>query len=300
MPIHRRLIFSAVALTVTAFTLGAAPAALAKGSGGDKPPGNNGTVKIDEYTMDPGNDNDPHVTCDFSVTFFGYDGGAQQASISVTPVSPTRGNGSYSTSTTWNIGTRTSGNQFDQNVPVSSTDISRAIAGVTPQAQQGYHLRLEVEVTGSQGSDDKYKTFWLEPCASSSSPTPTASPTPTPTPTPSPSPTPSPTPTPTPTPAGGATTSPGSSVRAPVTVTPVESSATGTPTVASSAAAASTADSTTTTTTTDAAATTGTAGGASLAFTGADIAGLSLAGLLLIAAGALIAAWARKSRIQPN
>ncbi|HWE55586.1 MAG TPA: hypothetical protein VG435_08735 [Acidimicrobiales bacterium] len=124
---------------------------------------------MDEYSMDPGQDNDPHVDCGFSVSFFGYDGGPQSATIAVTPWAPTSGGRSYSTSTGWNVGTRTSGNQFDRNVQVSGADLASSLAGVTPQPKQGYHLRLEVEVTGSQGSDDKYKVFWMTPCAEASS-----------------------------------------------------------------------------------------------------------------------------------
>ncbi|HET6966433.1 MAG TPA: hypothetical protein VFH58_16795 [Acidimicrobiales bacterium] len=176
---HQRVFFSAAALMAGTLTL-ALPAATAwaAGNGGgtsaakgaNQPPGNNGTVKIDEYSMDPGQDNDPHVSCDFSVSFYGYDGGPQTASLTVTPVAPTSGGHSYSTSTSWNVGTRTSGSQFDRNVTISASELAPALAGVSPQAQQGYHLRLEVEVTGSQGSDDKYKVFWLQPCGPVNSP----------------------------------------------------------------------------------------------------------------------------------
>ena len=157
--------FSAAALTATTLSLIAAPAAFAQGNGGNAPPGNNGTVKIDAYVMDAGHDNDPHVTCDFSVNFYGYDGGPQQASIDIRPVAPTGSNQSFTTSTKWNTGIRTGGGQFDQTVPITISQLHSALSGVNPRAQQGYHLRLEVEVTGSHGSDDKYKTFWLAPCS---------------------------------------------------------------------------------------------------------------------------------------
>ena|SRR5579864_6358667 len=41
------------------------------------PGGNNGTIKVDEFSMDPGQDNDPHVSCGLTLSFFGYDGGPQ-------------------------------------------------------------------------------------------------------------------------------------------------------------------------------------------------------------------------------
>ena len=132
---------------------------------GNTPPGNNGHIQIDEFAMDPGNDNDPHVTCDFSVSFFGYDGGPQQATILVTPWAPTSG-GHPATfgPVSWNVGTRTNGNQFDTNYPISWTQLAPVLSGVIPAAQ-GYHLRVEVEVTGSRGSDDKFHMLWLAPCA---------------------------------------------------------------------------------------------------------------------------------------
>lgn len=155
--------FTAIGLTVTAVVTGGVAAA----KGGNAPPGNNGTVKIDGIPIDPGNDNDPHPGCGFTVEFFGYDGGPQSATISLTPWAPTGGGNPYHTSTGWNIGTRTSGNQLDQTVAITRSDLNAngTFTGVTPKAQQGYHVKLEVEVTGSQGSDDKYKVFWLGPCS---------------------------------------------------------------------------------------------------------------------------------------
>jgi hypothetical protein len=161
MHLHTRVLFGAAATVLAAGNgLGAIPAWAS-----NAPAGNNGTVKIDEYTVDSGPDNDPHVACDFSISFYGYDGGSPQtATVQVSPVAPTGGSGSYHTSTSWDIGTRTGGDQLDQTIQVTMSDLSGALAGVQPQPQQGYHLRLEVEVTGSRGSDDKYKVFWLSPC----------------------------------------------------------------------------------------------------------------------------------------
>ncbi|HET9733019.1 MAG TPA: hypothetical protein VFP54_10130, partial [Acidimicrobiales bacterium] len=118
--------------------------------------------------MDAGTDQDAHVACGFSISFYGYDTGTQTAGISITPVAPTAGTHTYSTTTSWTTATRTGGSQWDANVPVTGGDLASTLAGVTAQPQQGYHLRLEVEVTGSRGSDDKYKVFWMQPCASTS------------------------------------------------------------------------------------------------------------------------------------
>lgn len=175
MHTSRNIAFGATGFMVAAVLLSAgAGTAWASGhgssgaGGANQPAGNNGTVKIDEYSMDPGQDNDPHVTCGFSVNFYGYDGGAQTASIDLTPVAPTAASRTYHTATGWDVGTRSGGNQLDKSVPISASDLTSTLAGVTPQAHQGYHLRLEVEVTGSRGSDDKYKVFWMQPCAAAS------------------------------------------------------------------------------------------------------------------------------------
>jgi hypothetical protein len=308
MHFHRIFLFGAAGIAVSSLALGiGATPVWASGQGGTRsansgqPPGNNGTVKIDEYSMDPGQDNDPHVTCDFSVNFFGYDSGSQSASITITPVAPTSGSGNYHATTTWNVGTRTGGNQFDQTYPVSQTAISSALAGVTPQPRQGYHLRLEVEVSGSKGSDDKYKVFWLAPCATSSAGGDTAITTSTTT-----------GPTTTTTiksdTTTGATTSGGSGTpTTPTTPTAADSTALVTGAVAAGRSSASTPPAVA-----DSAAAIGLqAGGRSLsrsvpvagsrpptgtlAFTGSDIAGLSGAGLGLIAAGGLLTVrWRRR------
>ena len=158
----RRVALGALA-TTTLLSSGGSLAWAAGGKGA--PPGNNGTVKIDGYPVDSGPDNDPHVSCNFAVNFYGYDSGPQSAAITVTPVAPTGGGSPYRTSTSWNVGTRSTGNQLDASVTVTQADMSSSLQGITPRSRQGYHLRLEVEVTGAQGSDDKYKVFWLTPCS---------------------------------------------------------------------------------------------------------------------------------------
>src|ERR687897_729677 len=44
-------------------------------SAGPNPPGNNGTVKIDDIPVDDHPDNQPHVGCQFQVDFYDYDEG---------------------------------------------------------------------------------------------------------------------------------------------------------------------------------------------------------------------------------
>lgn len=153
----------------------AAPAYASKAggehAGGEAPPGNNGTIKINEFPADEGQANDPHVDCDFSVKFFGYDAGTQTARMIFTGHAPTRGGVLLDTTTTWTSATRGGGNQLDKVFgPVNLTK-AFADAGMTPHNKQGYHVKLTVEVTGAKGADTKHKVFWVTPCATTKSAT---------------------------------------------------------------------------------------------------------------------------------
>ena len=154
-------------------TSGSASAGASTGSsadrGGDAPAGNNGTVKVNDETS-PNRDNDAHVGCNFSVSFYGYDTGSQTGQLTFVGHAPTRGSGSVTLSASWSTADRTGGNQLDQTVPVSFSQLAGIFKGVAP-AHQGYHVKLTATVTGSQGSDVKHKVFWID-C----SPAPTSSP----------------------------------------------------------------------------------------------------------------------------
>src|SRR5215203_6254160 len=54
------------------------------------PPGNNGTVKIDDVAFDDHPNNEPHVGCVFQVDFYGYDEGDDlSAHVTFTSQPPT-------------------------------------------------------------------------------------------------------------------------------------------------------------------------------------------------------------------
>jgi len=174
MPARRRItpfttaLALALALGLASFagpagatTKGSQPAPKARA---DAPAGNNGTIKIDDYVRKGGVRNRPHVDCGLSVSFFGYDAGTQSATITLTPWAPTAGGAPLRLTTSWTTATRTGGNQFDKNVPISGEQVARAFRGV-PAAKQGFHARIDVTVTGSQGADGKHKMVWISPCA---------------------------------------------------------------------------------------------------------------------------------------
>jgi hypothetical protein len=79
------LLAIAMGLLVAASLAGLASAA-------PNPPGNNGTIKIDDIPFDDLPNNEPHVGCTFQVDFYGYDEGDLDAQVTFEahPPRPTR------------------------------------------------------------------------------------------------------------------------------------------------------------------------------------------------------------------
>ena len=86
MPAIRRskslLLAIAMGLLVAASLAGLASAA-------PNPPGNNGTIKIDDTPFDDAPNNEPHVGCVFQVDFYGYDEGDLDATVTFEAHPPT-------------------------------------------------------------------------------------------------------------------------------------------------------------------------------------------------------------------
>jgi hypothetical protein len=168
-----RRVLIAAGITGTALTLAAGPALAGNGNSdsttsGHNPPGNNGTVKIHEAGADPSPDNEPHVSCSFFVSFYGFDAG-QTMDVSFTGQAPT-GKDEPIAITDPALRSKTSttdaggaGNDYDGDLGpynASNLDLSRLGA----PANQGYHIKLDVS-TGEPGGH-KYKVFWFSPCTS--------------------------------------------------------------------------------------------------------------------------------------
>ena len=147
------LLLVGLALLVPLFTstgAGAAPS----------PPGNNGTVKVEGAELDRLHDNDPHVGCQFFVQWYGFDAGTRTATVTFTAQAPT-GSGEALLTDTFTFEGSGSGNALDAQRPY---DLTQALAGYTPQAQQGFHVKLTVETDVSHGADEKHKVFWVRGC----------------------------------------------------------------------------------------------------------------------------------------
>ncbi len=161
-----------IMLAVTAFvSIATGASALAQdSSNGNKnnnkpnPSGNNGFIKVNDEPIDGTPDNDPHVACQFNVEFYDYDLGNTYADVQFALQAPTNTAAHTLTVSGGNlhpfIGADATGGSNDLD---ASETYTLSFTG-TPQPQQGYHVKLTVNAPGTNGSDVKHKTFWVEPC----------------------------------------------------------------------------------------------------------------------------------------
>lgn len=143
---------------------------------GVSPPGNNGTVKIDGVPFDSHNENEPHVGCTFDVRWYNFE--ANVSSAVTFEAQPTTGSAVLLLDTMLLDADDAGGASEAGRDGVRLCDLTSRLAGYSPQPQQGYHVRLTIETTGSRGADTKHNTFWVGPCVVPAVPTPTPTPTP--------------------------------------------------------------------------------------------------------------------------
>ena len=163
-------------LGLSALALGAGTASAADGD----PPGNNGTIKIDDEPFDSHPDNEPHVGCIFQVDFYGFDQGDLNADVTFetqAPTPPGPNQGVLLTDVVF-IGEDPAGGGTDLD---ASETYTLDFTGITPHPQQGFHVKLTINAEGSQGADTKHKVFWVTPCEETESPPPPSTSTPPPT-----------------------------------------------------------------------------------------------------------------------
>lgn len=158
-----------IALSIGSAGLAAASGNGTPGVGASNPPGNNGTIKLETSDLVPvgsADANHPHVTCTFSLNFFGFDLGTQSATVNFKGQPPSGKFVAVSPLVGPNTFTFTghgAGNTLD-----TSQGYSLDVTGLYDHPRQGYHIKVLVTVSGSQGADSKYKVFWYEPCGSGS------------------------------------------------------------------------------------------------------------------------------------
>jgi hypothetical protein len=149
----------AVSLAATALVLTGAGWAAA----GPNPPGNNGTVKIDDTPFDDHPDNEPHVGCVFQVDFYGYDEGDLEATVTFEAHPPTGPARVLLVDTVFIGEDDNSGGGSEAGLDASQT-YTLDLTGIQPHPNQGIHVKLTVNAEGSQGADVKHKVFWVSGC----------------------------------------------------------------------------------------------------------------------------------------
>jgi hypothetical protein len=152
--------------TAVALVLAAPSAALAD-TEGHNPPGNNGTIKIDyPAPADSGHANRPHPGCAFQLRMFGFDDD-QYGSVTFVGQAPTK-LGTLLTQSHVLLSDDEAGGGQDVDAVYSYTAQQLGLLG-TPQAHQGWHVKVAVDADDASGGA-KQKVFWLScPTASTSS-----------------------------------------------------------------------------------------------------------------------------------
>ena len=153
------------ALTTTMLAGAGTLLALSTPAGGQSvPPGNNGTVKVDDVVFDDHPDNEPHVGCVFEVDLYGYDEGDLSATVTFQAWAPTGDRGPVLLTDELDIGEDPAGGGTDLDAS-EEYDLTEALAGIEPHTEQGWHVKLTIHAEGSIGADTKYKVFWVSECA---------------------------------------------------------------------------------------------------------------------------------------
>jgi hypothetical protein len=157
-----KLMVIAVAVFLTAMVTFLAGLA----SAGPNPPGNNGTIKIDDTPFDDHPNNEPHVGCVFQVDFYGYDEGDLEAQVTFEAHPPTlrAGEDQVLLTDTVFIGEDDNSGGGSQAGLDASEPYTLDFTGITPHPVQGFHVKLTINAEGSQGADVKHKVFWVTGC----------------------------------------------------------------------------------------------------------------------------------------
>jgi hypothetical protein len=164
VPVPRRSKLVGIAFVVSVTAMVTFLAGLA--SAGPNPPGNNGTVKIDDLAFDDHPDNEPHVGCSFQVDFYGYDEGDLDAEVVFEAHPPTQRDGDDQVLVTDTVfigedDNRGGGSEAGLDASQSYT---LDLTGIEPHPNQGVHVKLTIHAQGSQGADVKHKVFWVTGC----------------------------------------------------------------------------------------------------------------------------------------
>jgi hypothetical protein len=133
------------------------------------PPGNNGTIKIDDVVFDDHPNNEPHVGCKFQVDFYGFDEDEDLfAKVTFKAHPPTGDHEVLLTDKVFIGEDDNSGGGGEAGLDASRTYILD-FGDIEPHPNQGFHVKLTIKTDDGR----KHKVFWVEECKPEPSPTPT-------------------------------------------------------------------------------------------------------------------------------
>jgi hypothetical protein len=165
--IRTLLVLFTLVVAMTSLLVGFVPADAAREAPRNVPPGNKGTVKIDDETFNGIPDNDPHPGCIFHLQFFFFPR-ATTATYTFALHPPTKDG---STGGSIQLDPLVTPNA---EVVIDLTDFLKN-SGVSPHPIQGWHVKLTIHAPGAQGADVKHKVFWVNCPAAAPSPSPSVS-----------------------------------------------------------------------------------------------------------------------------
>jgi LPXTG-motif cell wall-anchored protein len=114
--------------------------------------------------FDDAPNNEPHVGCVFQVDFYGYDQGNLNAEVTFESHPPTGPVQVLLTDEVF-IGEDDNAGGGSEAGLDASREYTLDFTGIEPHPNQGFHVKLTVHADGSQGADTKHKVFWTSGCA---------------------------------------------------------------------------------------------------------------------------------------
>ncbi|GAA1934890.1 hypothetical protein GCM10009815_31920 [Nocardioides marmoribigeumensis] len=133
------------------------------------PPGNNGTVKVENVLVDSKDtgrpENNPHLPCSFTVEWWNFEKGDFYSNVSFVLQAPTRNNRTMTVDGPSKvfIGEDPANGAGAKNGRDASVKYTLHFTGA-PHPVQGFHVKLTTRNQHSQGADTKYKVFWVDSC----------------------------------------------------------------------------------------------------------------------------------------
>src|SRR5690348_4787487 len=166
---------------LVAGVIAAAPATAKNAGTSSAPPGHNATIKINNVDVDNNVNNEPHVSCPFTLSGYNFDSGSGVGNTAVVTYYawPPSGHGQVLTPSDGASTFPFSGPNFRDTYTFSTATLGSLVL----QPNQGYHVKVNVSVTTTglkttghathSKVTSKFKVFWL----TCTPPTPTQSPT---------------------------------------------------------------------------------------------------------------------------